>query len=90
MRGFWLAVTGFGEVAHQATENASRIKSHHSAILLFQIDGALNELSAGHSPAGNRNAAGRFSSRGRTSVPPPPFALPPDLVKPFHHRKSSG
>ena len=31
--------------------------SPHSAILMFQIDGALNDLPADHSPAGNRDAA---------------------------------
>ena len=36
---------------------ASRVPSPHSAILLFHIGGALNELPPGHSPAGNRDAA---------------------------------
>ena len=40
-----------------AAEHAGRIRSPHSAILLFQIQGALNERPAGYSPAGNRNAA---------------------------------
>lgn len=40
-----------------AVEHAGRIQSPHSAILLFQIQGALGELPAGHSPAGNRDAA---------------------------------
>ncbi len=40
-----------------AAEHAGRIASPHSAILLFQIQGALGELPAGHSPAGNRDAA---------------------------------
>ena len=35
---------------------ATRIPSPHSAILLFHIGGALNELPADHSPAGNRDA----------------------------------
>ncbi|PYO62971.1 MAG: FAD-binding oxidoreductase [Gemmatimonadetes bacterium] len=38
-------------------EHAKRIPSPHSAILVFPIDGALNRLSAEHSPAGNRDAA---------------------------------
>ena len=38
-------------------EHAGRIRSPHSAILLFQIQGALGELPADHSPAGNRDAA---------------------------------
>ncbi len=37
--------------------HAARIASPHSALLMFQIQGALNELPAGHSPAGNRDAA---------------------------------
>lgn len=90
MPAFWLAVTDVGAVAHQATENASRFKLHHSAILLFQFDGALNTLPAGHSPAGNLDAARRFSSGGRTSATLPPFALPLDLAKSFHHRRSIG
>jgi FAD/FMN-containing dehydrogenase len=37
-------------------EHAARIVSPHSAVILFQIDGALNRLGADHSPAGNRDA----------------------------------
>jgi len=36
--------------------NASRIPSPHSAVILFQIEGALNRLGEEHSPVGNRNA----------------------------------
>ena len=36
--------------------NAERIRSPFSAVILFQIGGALNELSADHSPVGNRDA----------------------------------
>ena len=45
------------ELADLAIEHAGRLVSPHSAILLFQIGGALNELPAGHSPVGNRDAA---------------------------------
>lgn len=38
-------------------DHAARIRSPHSAILLFQLQGALGELPATHSPAGNRDAA---------------------------------
>jgi FAD/FMN-containing dehydrogenase len=38
-------------------DHAGRIGSPHSAILLFQLQGALNELPSEHSPAGNRDAA---------------------------------
>jgi FAD/FMN-containing dehydrogenase len=40
-----------------AIDHASRIPSPHSAILFFQLGGALNELAPDHSPAGNRDAA---------------------------------
>ena len=40
-----------------AVAHAERIRSLHSAILLFQIQGALGELPAEYSPAGNRDAA---------------------------------
>ena len=40
-----------------AIEHAGRIRSPHSAILMFQVGGALGELPAEHSPAGNRDAA---------------------------------
>jgi FAD/FMN-containing dehydrogenase len=46
-----------GRAIGLAAEHAGRIRSPHSAILLFQIQGALNDRPAGHSPAGNRNAA---------------------------------
>ena len=42
--------------AEAAVEHLGRIQSPHSAILLFQIGGALNELPHDHSPAGNRDA----------------------------------
>ena len=41
----------------RAIEHASRIVSPHSAILIFPIDGALNELPEDHSAVGNREAA---------------------------------
>jgi FAD/FMN-containing dehydrogenase len=37
-------------------EHAAKIRSPHSAMILFQIEGALNGLDPGHSPAGNRDA----------------------------------
>jgi FAD/FMN-containing dehydrogenase len=36
--------------------HAARIPSPHSAVILFQIGGALNQLGEEHSPVGNRNA----------------------------------
>ncbi len=37
-------------------EHAARIRSPHSSVILFQLQGALNRLSEEHSPAGNRDA----------------------------------
>lgn len=45
------------EMIDMAVAHAGRIQSPHSAILMFQIQGALGELPANHSPAGNRDAA---------------------------------
>jgi len=45
------------ELARLAVAHAGKLVSPHSAILLFQIEGALNKLPADHSPAGNRDAA---------------------------------
>ena len=42
----------------RAIEQASRIVSPHSAILIFPIDGALNELPEDHSSVRNRDAVG--------------------------------
>jgi FAD/FMN-containing dehydrogenase len=44
-------------LADLAVEHAARLTSPHSAVLLFQIDGALGELPPDHSPVGNRDAA---------------------------------
>jgi FAD/FMN-containing dehydrogenase len=41
----------------QAIEHASRIVSPHSAILIFPLDGALNEVPEDHSAVGNRDTA---------------------------------
>ena len=45
------------ELFTRAIAHASRIVSPHSAILIFPIDGALNELPEDHSAVGNRDAA---------------------------------
>ena len=37
-------------------ESAAKIPSPHSAAILFQLDGALNQLSNDHSAVGNRDA----------------------------------
>jgi FAD/FMN-containing dehydrogenase len=52
-----------------AVEHAAQIKSPHSAFLLFQIAGALNELPADHSPAGNRDAKFILNIAGSWETP---------------------
>ena len=37
-------------------EHAAKIRSHHSAVIFFQIGGALNQRGEDHSPVGNRGA----------------------------------
>jgi FAD/FMN-containing dehydrogenase len=44
------------ELCAGVVEQAARIRSPHSAVILFQIGGALNRLAADHSPVGNREA----------------------------------
>lgn len=44
------------ELCEKVIEHAARIQSPHSAVFLFQLGGALNELDAEYSPVGNRNA----------------------------------
>ena len=43
-------------LCEKVIEHAARIRSPHSAVILFQIGGALNKLSEDHSPVGNRDA----------------------------------
>jgi FAD/FMN-containing dehydrogenase len=45
------------ESDEQVAAHAARIVSPHSAIVLFQLQGALGELPDAHCPAGNRDAA---------------------------------
>jgi FAD/FMN-containing dehydrogenase len=44
-------------------EHAAKIPSPHSAVILFQLEGALNRLKEDHSPVGNRDA--RYVTCGR-------------------------
>jgi FAD/FMN-containing dehydrogenase len=50
-------------------ERAKNIPSPHSAILLFQVQGALGELPADHCPMGNRDAAYIFNVAGSWENP---------------------
>jgi FAD/FMN-containing dehydrogenase len=43
-------------LCEKVIEHAGRIRSPHSAVILFQIGGALNQLKEEHSPVGNRDA----------------------------------
>ncbi len=43
-------------ICEKVIEHAARIRSPHSAVILFQIEGALNQLRVKHSPVGNRDA----------------------------------
>ena len=44
------------DLCEKVIEHAGRIRSPHSAVILFQIEGALNHLEEEHSPVGNRDA----------------------------------
>ena len=43
-------------LCEKAIGHAAKIRSPHSAVIFFQIEGALNRRSGDHSPAGNRDA----------------------------------
>ena len=43
-------------LCEKVIEHAARIPSPHSAVILFQLDGALSRLEEDHSPVGNRDA----------------------------------
>ena len=60
-------------LCEKVIEHASRIRSPHSAVILFQLDGALNRLEDAHSAVGNRdarfvlNVAGSWEQAGEDS-----------------------
>jgi hypothetical protein len=43
-------------LCEKVIEHAAKIPSPHSAVILFQLEGALNQLEEDHSPVGNRDA----------------------------------
>ena len=49
--------------------HAARIRSPHSAVILFQMDGALNRLDASHSAVGNRDARYLLNIAGSWDLP---------------------
>ena len=53
----------------RAIDHASRIVSPHAGILIFPIDGALNELPEDHSAVGNRDAVGVLNIAGAWERP---------------------
>jgi FAD/FMN-containing dehydrogenase len=58
-RYYWKSeyLPGIGpELRAAAIAQAAKIRSPHSALIFFQIDGALNGVAAEHSPVGNRDA----------------------------------
>lgn len=57
------------DLCEKAIEHAGRIRSPHSAVILFQIGDALNRLDAAHSPVGNRDARYVFNVAGSWEQP---------------------
>lgn len=61
-------------LCEKVIEHAARIRSPHSAVILFHIEGSLNRLEEDHSPVGNRdaryvlNVAGSWEQAGEDSA----------------------
>ena len=56
-------------ICDQVMAHAGRIRSPHSAVILFQLEGALNRLETGHSAVGNRDARFVFNVAGSWDRP---------------------
>ena len=56
-------------LCEKVIEHAARIRSPHSAVILFQIEGALNQLGDEHSPVGNRDARYVLNAAGSWEQP---------------------
>lgn len=56
-------------LCEKAIEHAARIRSPHSAVILFHLGGALNRLDDDHSPVGNRDARYVFNVAGSWEQP---------------------
>lgn len=52
-----------------AIDHAGRIQSPHSAVILFQLGGAVNRLDDDHSPVGNRQARYVFNVTASWETP---------------------
>jgi hypothetical protein len=56
-------------LCEKAIEHARRVQSPHSAVILFQLGGALNRLDEDHSPVGNRQTRYVFNVAGSWERP---------------------
>ena len=56
-------------LCEKVIEHATRIKSPHTSVILFQMDGALNRLEADHSAVGNRDARYLLNIAGSWDAP---------------------
>jgi FAD/FMN-containing dehydrogenase len=56
-------------LCEKVIEHAGRIQSPHSAVILFQLGGALNQLDENHSPVGNRQTRYVFNIAGSWERP---------------------
>jgi len=56
-------------LCEKVIEHAAKIRSPHSAVILFQIAGALNQLGEDHSPVGNRDARYVLNAAGSWEQP---------------------
>jgi FAD/FMN-containing dehydrogenase len=56
-------------LSERVIEHAARIRSPHSAVILFQMGGALNRLGNDHSPVGNRDARYLLNIAGAWELP---------------------
>jgi hypothetical protein len=56
-------------LCEKVIEHAARIQSPYSAVILFQIEGALNRIDDEHSPVGNRDAHYVLNVTGSWQMP---------------------
>ena len=56
-------------LCEMAIDHAGRIQSPHSAVILFQLGGAVNQLDDDHSPVGNRQARYVFNVTASWETP---------------------
>ena len=56
-------------LCEKVIEHAAKMRSPYSAVVLFQMEGALNELGQDHSPVGNRDACHLLTITGAWEQP---------------------